>query len=237
MGDPFCERGYFFDHEIERCLKCLPGEYKGGCVDAGESLITPTDICDKCIYGKKRTKYPTRWPTQYPTSWPSFAPTFNPSIDFCNPRFHLICSFYEHRISLPAVCYACVEAVVNKTLFPSISPTVLPTLSPTVLPTLSPTSTFSPSLSPTFSPESAYSEATHSEAAHCSSVCCYGWVIFVGTLGFCLFFSFIIKKCRRRRRPILEDNGVIMVAMNTREELEANLPKNDSLRITNVVQS
>ena len=223
MGDLFCERGYFFDHEIERCLKCLPGEYRGDCVDAGESLITSTDICDKCIYGSGRTKYPTRWP--------SFAPTFNPSIDFCNPRFHLICSFYEHRISLPAVCYACVEAVVNKTLFPSISPTS--TLSPSTLsPSPSPLFSPSPSLSLSPSPGSA-----HSEAAHCSSVCCYGWVIFVGTLGFCLFFSFIIKKCRRRRRPILEDNGVIMVAMNTREELEANLPKNDSLRITNVVQS
>jgi hypothetical protein len=214
MPNPFCEPGYFFDHE--RCLECPSGEYKGGCVDAGESLITP-------IYG--RTKYPTHWPT----SRPSFAPTFNPSIDFCNPRFHLICSFYEHRISLPTVCYACVEAVVNKTLFPSISPTS--TLSPSTLsPSPSPLFSPSPSLSLSPSPGSA-----HSEAAHCSSVCCYGWVIFVGTLGFCLFFSFIIKKCRRRRRPILEDNGVIMVNMS--EELEANLPKNDSLRITNVVQS
>ena len=253
------------------------GEYEGGCVDAGEPSVSPTSepsssptlvpsvVCDKCMH-RKRTRYPTRWPTRFPTSWPSLsptflptlspslnpslAPTFNPSIDFCNPRFHLICSFYEHRISLPTVCYACVEAVVNNTLFPSTSPsffpseqptTISPTFSPIISPTFSPTRTFSPSWSPSLTPlpeEHGHHSDEHSDhITRCSSVCCYGWVIFVGVLGLWLFSSFIIKKWRRRRRPILEDNGVIMVNLNTREGLTENLPKNDSMRITNVVQS
>ena len=315
MPDPFCERGHYFDHEIERCLECpsgeynhgttnrvvemcykIPpnesfmfwnatdvicspywtgkpfyedGEYEGGCVDAGEPSVSPTSepsssptwvpsvVCNKCMH-RRRTKYPTRWPTRYPTLFPSFMPTsqtptsrsptlnpssnpsffptFHPSLDLCNPRFNLQ--------SLPTICYACIEAIANRTLFPSLSPSFFPSEQPTTIsPTFSPTRapTFSPSWSPSLTPlpeEHGHHSDEHSDhISRCSSVCCYGWVIFVGVLGLWLFSSFIIKKWRRRRRPILEDNGVIMVALNNREGLSENLPNNDSMRITNVVQS
>ena len=195
----------------------------------------------------------TRYPSRYPTKFPSAAPSLSPSICYLSTKTALLTS----------ACMKCMEDIMNKSLYPSVSPTFLPSsspsLQPTSLPSLQPTSlpslqpTSLPSLQPTSLPSlqpphehnliHTYTPSTESIACENGilirgiPICWVGWIILLSSfasMGVLYLCKRMVRKCKKKKRKKKAENAISMVSVTTNlNEQQLHLPPNDGMRAEN----